>query len=261
MVFREVAISTFCSTLAFVPAENRTMIQNVGGVGRKGRLSVYHARMAALTQRYRAYVRDLATDSVWHFVLHAKRRSVGRGNPTLPRRTERRECVESICHGAGYVDTNRQEGSGKKYSHFPRSSERRRQGLAMGSGREMEMGAHGEGNGRGARTKGSKILIGKEGGTQLRQQMFNRRLTTRSATDYITANDNQFSNTTPNTRLRYTSLKKKKTSLPDKADDNNRVIYILLLTNTMLVAMEEVTGELRLPGVYAKRKLVEHTNT
>lgn len=87
--------------------------------------------------------RDLATDSVWHFALHAKRRSVGRENPTLPRRTERRECVESICHGAGHVDTNRQEGSDKKYSHFPRSGERR-QGLAMGtmgSGREMEMGA------------------------------------------------------------------------------------------------------------------------
>ncbi|KYN04342.1 hypothetical protein ALC62_05108 [Cyphomyrmex costatus] len=211
MVCREVAISTFYLTLAFVPMENRTMIQNVGGVGRKGRLSVYHARMTALTQRYRAYVRDLATDSVWHFALHAKRRSVGRGNPTLPRRTKRRECVESICHGAGHVDTNRQEGSGKKYSHFPRSGERR-QGLAMGSAREMEMGAHGEGNGRGARTKGSKILIEKEG----------------------------------------------KRQASDKAGDNNRVIYILLLTNTMLAAMEEVTGELRLPEVYVKRKLVEH---
>lgn len=52
------AINTFCSTLTpFVSAENRTMIQNVGGVGRKGRLSVYRARMAALTQRYLAYVR------------------------------------------------------------------------------------------------------------------------------------------------------------------------------------------------------------
>ena len=70
----------------------------------------------------------------------------------MPRRTERRECVESICHGAGHADTNRQEGSGKKYSHFPRSGERR-QGLAIRSGREMEMSAHGEGNGRGARTK------------------------------------------------------------------------------------------------------------
>lgn len=58
----------------------------------------------------------------------------------MSRRTERRECVESICHGAGHVDTNRQEGSGKKYSHFPRFGERR-QGLVMGSGREMEMGA------------------------------------------------------------------------------------------------------------------------
>ncbi|EGI58421.1 hypothetical protein G5I_13458 [Acromyrmex echinatior] len=231
MVRREVVISTFCSTLAFVPAENRTMIQNVGGVGRKGRLSVYRARMAVLTQRYRAY----------HFALYAKRRSVGRGNPTLLRRTKRRECVESICHGAGHVDTNRQEGSGKKYSHFPRSGERR-QGLAMGSGREMEIGAHREGNGRGARTKGSKILIEKEGGTQLRQQMFNHRLTTRSATtDYITTNDNQFSNATPNTRLRYTSLKKKRQA-SDKAGDNNRS-----------------GGESRLPEVYAKRKLVEHT--
>lgn len=52
------AISTLGSTLTpFVSAENRTMIQNVGGVGREGRLSVYRARMAALTQRYRAYVR------------------------------------------------------------------------------------------------------------------------------------------------------------------------------------------------------------
>ncbi|KYN11986.1 hypothetical protein ALC57_15828 [Trachymyrmex cornetzi] len=93
---------------------------------------------------------------------------------------------------------------------------------------------------------------------QLRQQMFNRRLTTRSATDYITTNDNQFSNATPNTRLRYTSLKKER-QVSDKAGDNNRVIYILLLTNTMLAAMEEVTGESRLPEVYAKRKLVEHT--
>lgn len=51
-------ISIFCSTLdSFVSAENRTVIQNVHGVGREGRLSVYRARMAALTQRYRAYVR------------------------------------------------------------------------------------------------------------------------------------------------------------------------------------------------------------
>lgn len=90
------------------------------------------------------------TDSVWHFALHAKRRSVGRENPPLPRRTERRECVESICHGAGHVDTNRQEGSGKKYSHFPRSDERR-QGLAMGPG---DGNGRARGNGRGARTKG-----------------------------------------------------------------------------------------------------------
>jgi len=58
LVCRQASMSTFCSTLAFVPVENCTMIQNVGGVGRKGHLSVYRARMTALTQRYRAYVRS-----------------------------------------------------------------------------------------------------------------------------------------------------------------------------------------------------------
>ncbi|TGZ32152.1 hypothetical protein DBV15_01109 [Temnothorax longispinosus] len=86
-----------------------------------------------------------------------KAEALGRENPTLPRRTERRECVESICHGAGHVDTNRQEGPGKKYSHFPRSGERR-QGLAMGSGREMEIGARAQV--KAPRRLGQRVRIG-----------------------------------------------------------------------------------------------------
>ncbi|EZA60581.1 Heat shock 70 kDa protein [Ooceraea biroi] len=91
-------------------------------------------KIPELTQRYRAYIR-----------LRGTRGSVavvGRKSDWLPRRTERRECVESICHGAGHVDANRQEGSGKKYSHFPRSGERR-QGLGDGI-RSREI----DGNGR-----------------------------------------------------------------------------------------------------------------
>lgn len=75
------------------------------------------------------------------------------GNPMLPRRTERRERVESISVTAGH-EPPRGPLRRKKYSHFPRFGERR-QGLAMGSGRAYGNGRAGGGSGGcGARTKG-----------------------------------------------------------------------------------------------------------
>lgn len=46
-----------------------------------------------------------------------------------------------ICHGRARIAKRALRR--KKYSHFPRFGERR-QGLAMGSGRAMEMGARGK---------------------------------------------------------------------------------------------------------------------
>lgn len=86
---------------------------------------------AAMTQAMISRQRE-----IFSLALRASRRkdeALGRGNPILPRRTQRRECVESISVTAGHEPPR--GFLRKKYSHFPRFGERR-QGLAMRSGRE-----------------------------------------------------------------------------------------------------------------------------
>jgi len=76
-------------------------------------------------------------DEARHFALRGTRVAARRKSAWPPQRTERRECVESICHGVGRVDANlARRALGKKYSHFPRSGGRR-QGLGDGA-REMD---------------------------------------------------------------------------------------------------------------------------